>query len=84
LKGCRITRNAPPAKFDNSPDHGHADSYAGGCQQGREAGGLDSEEAQDGDDQHDIQQRRHGRVDVADESGINLLLGQRAPDQAKG
>src|SRR5271155_1065248 len=62
----------------------HADSYAGSGEQCGEAGGLDPEEAQDGNHQHDIQNGGESVVEVADQGRIDFLAGHSAVDQTDG
>src|SRR4029453_4484042 len=81
LNGLRNTRNAPAAKFASSPPH--ADRDAAGGDQGRECCRLDAEVAEDGDDQHDIEQHGQAPLHVARERGVEILPREAAVQQAE-
>src|ERR1700729_2014829 len=84
LEGLEDHQENAAGKVRQQTRPGHADRHACGCYQGGEAGGLDTEEAENRQYQHDVQQGAHARVDVADQSGIDFLFAEGAIDEPQG
>src|SRR5271165_2610400 len=61
-----------------------ADGHTGSGDERGQAGRLDAEESEDGDDQDDVEGGGDRILDIANKRGVNLLTAHTAPDNVDG